>query len=615
LALRRERLEPLVQRLRRRWWVGLLLAIGIAFVGSVTVELLQIRDDLNVGRDQLAHLDLRRVDSQGGLAKVVAEAADHIDAADHRARTSLPLRALGAIPFVGSQVDTIRDLTGVAKTIADQGRIAADHIEAALDDGSGPESRIGLVRSVGAEIADLRDVVANITIDTHRWLVPPLNDARHELDRQLREATTSLGKGITLADSLEAFLTGPRRYLILGGNNAEMRAVGIPTTSGIASIAAGTVTVGAFSEATDRIELPEPGVPVDAGYDSMYGFLEANRAYRTALASPNWPYAAQVAADISKQNQYGNVDGIIYVDTYTLSQLMTVVGPVTVNGNTYYPFDLIVKLLHDNYLTLGGNTADRRSEQSDVAQAVFDALNHADYSLITLAGVLSEMAKGRHLLGWASNPDENLLWQSFGAGGELPEDGLSVVSEALNADKLDFFTTMHIDLETEHVDDRIDVTMDVTFNNPDHGEPTSDYIEGVDGIYGKASEYASYLVISVPSYAFDLANADYGFSHAGAEPPLQSAGIVWRIPEGQTRTTRITFSLPGDAFSLKIVPSARLVPTTWNYEGQEFDDAQPVELDLDHEKVVEDDDRITDINHAGNGDGGGGGGGTTPTGG
>jgi hypothetical protein len=579
--------------------VGLLVAIGVFFVGSVTVELLKIRDDLNAGRTQLAHLNLRRVDDQGGLALVVAEAADHIDAADDRARSSLPLRALGAIPFLGGQVDTIRDLTGAAATIADQGRIAADNIEAALDAGSGPAARIDIVRAAGAEIAALREVVGGIDVDTRSWLVPPLNDARHELDRELREASTSLEQGIELAEALEGFLTGPRRYLILGGNNAEMRAVGIPTTSGLATIEAGTVSVGEFSEATDAIELGEPGVPVEAGYDAMYGFLEANRGYRTSLASPNWPYAAQVSAEITRRNQYGPVDGIIYVDTVTLANLMTVVGEVTVGDQTYYPFDIILKLLHENYLDFGtsAESDERRAEQSAVAQAVFDALNQRDYSLITLAGVLSDMAQGRHLLGWSANPDENQLWRSFGAGGELPDDGLVVVSEELGASKLDFYVTMHVDMETEHVDDRIDVTLDVTIDNPEHG-PTSPYIDG-GSIFAAPGEYGSYLVLSVPSYAFNLANADPGFVHTGAEPPLHSAGVVLRVPENTSKTTRITFSLPGDAFSMSIVPSARLVPTTWNYEGEAFDDSEPVELDLDREVVIEDDDDVTGRNRAG----------------
>lgn len=592
------RLAPLAERLRPRWWVGLLAALAVAFVGSLTVELLKIRNDLNAGRQALANLDLRRVDDEGGLAEVVGRAADRIDAADHRARTSLPLRALGAVPFLGSQVDTIRDLTGVGKAIADQGRVAADNIEAALRSGSGPASRIDIVRAAGAEIQALREVVAAIELDTRRWLVPPLNDARHELDRELREAGTSLEKGVRLAEALEGFLTGPRRYLILGGNNAEMRAVGIPTTSGIATIENGTVAVGEFSEANPYIELPEPGVPVHPGFDEMYGFLEANRGYRTALASPNWPYAASVMADITRHNIYGEVDGIIYVDTVTLANLMTVVGSVRVGDTTYYPFDIVYKLLHENYLEFGTReeSAARRAEQSAVAQAVFDALDQRDYSIITLAGVLSEMARGRHLLGWSSDPHENELWRSFGAGGELPEDGLVITSSELGASKLDFCVTMAVAMATEHVDDRIDVTLDVTIENPTLAE-SSPYIDG-GSRFAHPGEYGSYLVITVPRAAFNLGNAEYGFVHHGEEPPLHSAGIVWAVPEGTSKTTRITFSLPGDAFSMTIIPSARLIPTTWNYEGKEFDDSTPVEIDLDRERIVEDDTDITDRNPA-----------------
>ena len=576
--------------LRRRWWVLLLAAIGLVVVGSVTAELLQIRNDLDAGRDQLSHLDLTTVDQQGGLASVVGEAADRIDAADDRARSSPILGALSALPIVGGQVDTIRELTGAAATIADQGRIAADNIQRALDEGSGPAARIGTVHAAGVEIQALRDVVTSIDLDTRSWLFPPLSRARHDLDRELREASTSLEEGVALANALEAFLVGPRRYLILGGNNAEMRAVGIPTTSGVATIEGGSVTVGEFSAATQTIEIPEPGVVVSPGFDAMYGWLEANRGYRTTLASPNWPYAAQVAADITSFNQYRGVDGIIYVDTVTLANLLGVVGPVEVEGERYYPFDAVVKLLHENYLEF--RTLDeaepRRQIQSQVAQAIFAALNERDYSITTLAGVLSKAARGRHLLGWSADPVENELWTSFGAGGELPDDGLVVVSEDLGASKLDFYVTLDIDLETVHHDDRIDVTMDITITNPEHGE-TSPYIDG-GGVYADPGEYGSYLVVSVPGDAFHLANAEPGFAYSGAEAPLHSAGMILRVPENSSRTVTVSFSLPPDAFSLSIIPSARLVPTTWDYEGEEFDDAEPVQIDLYRERVVRDDD-------------------------
>lgn len=578
--------------LRRRWWLLLLASVGLVFVGAITVELLQIRRDLDAGRDQLAHLDLIRVDQRGGLAGVVGDAADRIDAADHRARTSPVLRALSIVPWVGDQVDTVRELTGVATTIADQGRIAATNIQTALDEGSGPAARIEIVRRAGEEIDTLRQVIDDIDLDTRSWLVPPLHQARHDLDRELREASTSLEEGVGLTHALEAFLTGPRRYLILGGNNAEMRAVGIPTTSGVATIENGSVTVGEFSAANDYIEIPEPGVPVEPGYEAMYGWLNANRGYRTALASPNWPYAAEVADDITTYNIYRGVDGIIYVDTFTLALLLGVVGPVDVAGETYFPFDAAYKLLHENYLEYESITEsdERRAVQSQVAQAIFTALNERDYSITRLAGILSQAARGRHILGWSRDPAENELWASFGAGGELPEDGLVVVSEDLGASKLDFYVTMDVDLETERHDDRIDVTMDITVTNPEH-TTTSPYIDG-GSIYAEPGEYGSYLVVSIPSYAFHLANADPGFSFSGAEAPLHSAGMIFRVPEGDERTVTVTFSLPPDAFSLSIVPSARLQPTTWNYEGEEFDDSVPVELDLHSERVVTDDEEI-----------------------
>lgn len=572
-------LHHLLERRRTRWLL-LVGAVALAVVGAVTVELLRIRADLEAGRDELTGIDLSTVEQRGGLAAVADRAADRLDDAADRARSSPILRVAGIVPGLRRQVDAVRDLTAAVAVIGDQGREAAAGIEQALGSGSGPEQRLDIVAAVEAELDALAARLDAIDIGAGGWLLPPLARARDDLAIELADARSDVARGQRLTGALAGFLGGPRRYLILGGNNAEMRAVGIPTTSGLATVADGAIDVGEFSAATDTIEIPEPGVPVPLEYETLYGWLNGDRGYRTTLATANWPVAAQIAADITARNQYGEIDGIIYVDTVTLAKLLLVIGPVEVDGVEYRADNVLPELLYRNYLryqTVEDNP-ERKALQSEVAQAIFDAINERDFPLLELAGLLSDMARGRHLLAWSADEAENELWAAFGADGRLRSDGLGLVSEELGASKLDYFTHLEVDVDAEIVgDDERRVTMRVTIVNPEHPR-TSPYIDG-GGMYADPGEYGSFLAAYLPAGVHEV-TSETGFTHYGPDGPMFVAATIVRVPEGEDLTVEIQFSLSAGREVVTVMPAARLLPTLWRFGGEERYDELPFEIDL-----------------------------------
>ena len=573
-------LPSLHSKLTRRRWLLLGAAVLLVVVGAAAVELLRIKRDLDAGREALTTIDLATVDEQGGLASVADDAADRLDAAADRARTSPVLRMLGAIPGIGSQVDALREMTAAVAGIGSEGRAAAAAIDAALDDGSGPEGRLTVVRTAQAELDRLHDVVADVDLGADGWLVPPVAAARRDLRVQLADARGDLERSAGLAASLEDFLVGPRRYLILGGNNAEMRAVGIPTTSGLATIADGAIDVGEFSGATDQIELPEPGVPVPLEFENLYGWLNGDRGYRTTLATANWPVAAEISADITARNMYGPVDGIIYVDTITLATLLNVIGPVEVDGVEYRADNAIEELLYRNYLqyeTIDDNP-ERKALQSEIAQAIFDSIEARDYSVLQLAGTLSDLARGRHLLGWSADEEENRLWAAFGADGRLRPNGLLVTSQELGASKLDYFVKQDVEVRARRTDDGVwRVTLAVSLRHLERGE-SSAYIEG-GGMYAEPGEYGSFLVAYMPGDAYDIASAA-GFTNFGRDGPMYAAATILRVPEATTEVVEISFSLPAGRDVLSVIPSTRLNGTTWRWGDNTQVDALPFDIDL-----------------------------------
>ena len=574
----RASLHDLLGRRRTRWLL-LAAAVLLIIVGAAVSELLRIRRDLDAGRAELSGIDLSTVDERGGIGAVADRAADRIDAAADRARSSPVLRLLRTIPVVGTQIDAVRDITGAAAELADHGRGAAAAIEEALAAGSGPEGRLTVVRAARAELEQLQDVVDDIDLGADGWLLPPLHDIRRQVRIEFADARSDLRRNAELAAALEDFLVGPRRYLVLGGNNAEMRAVGIPTTSGIATIADGGIQVSDFTGVVEGIELPEPGVPVPLEYENLYGWLNGDRGYRTTLATANWPVAARISADITAVNSYGPVDGIIYVDSYTLEQMLSVIGPVEVNGTTYDATNVLVEILYRNYLRFGTteDIPERTALQSQIATTIFDELEHREYPLLQMAGLLSELARGRHLLAWAEDPGENALWEAVGADGRLRRDGIAVISEALNASKLDFFVSVAVEVEAERVGDTRRVTLRITIANSEHPE-TSPYIDG-GGIYADPGEYGSFLLSYLPQSAYDI-TSEAGFTHHGRDGPMYVAGTILRVPEAEEREVVVEFSLPAAEEVLTVIPSARLAPTEWRFGDTVTNDRQPFTIDL-----------------------------------
>src|SRR5205823_6008293 len=131
--------------------------------------------------------------------------------------------------------------------------------------------------------------------------------------------------GITVTHALRAFLAGPRRYLVLGGNNGEMRGEGITTTAGIANIDNGRIEVNGFRSTGDLFLLDPHNAPVPSDLQNLYGWMNIGKEWRTVDTSPNFPSIAPIYASMSEQSPLGAVDGVIFVDIVTLQRLVGVI--------------------------------------------------------------------------------------------------------------------------------------------------------------------------------------------------------------------------------------------------------------------------------------------------
>jgi hypothetical protein len=572
--------ERTARRALRLVLVVLGAALGLVIL-LAAVDLLRIRHDLDEGQHSLTALDFKTVDERGGVVPVASDAAANLHRAAHLASSSPWLSLVSNVPGVGSQLDALRDLTGAADRVGRLGESTAQDVQAALDhaSGEGPSGRVALVDQVSASVDRLQAGLRAVDVGAHGSLLAPLRTARADFVRHLDNAANRLEEGRSTLGVLRSFLAGPRRYLILGGNNAEMRSVGIATTAGAATIDNGSVKVGDFYNA-GQTRLAQPGVPLPEGWDWLFGYLDVNIEFGNMVASPNFPLTGTAAAAGSATTLTGPVDGVIYVDTVSLQNLLSVVGPVTVDGVTYDGTNAARILINENYLDFSSSDpSGRRDAQGRVAKAIFDAINTRHVSLIKLAAKLQDLAKSRHLEAWSSNPDEQKLWEDVGADGTRRPNDIVVAAEELGTSKLDYYVTEHVAMKVQTEGDHRRVSLAISLTNPPR-QKTSPYIEGGTPLYAKPGEYGFYLLVYMPRSATDVIHDDPSWTSESSDGPLQATTFTARAPVGTTRTINVSFLLPNDETTINIVPSARLRPATWTIGRTSFNDLFPSSINL-----------------------------------
>jgi hypothetical protein len=549
------------------------------------IDLLRIKHELDAGQQTLSGLDLHSVDQRGGLGPVADQAADHLDRAAQLAHDSRWLSLLDPVPVLGNQVRGIRDLTAAAADVGGMARRAAHEMQTALDATHGPGARISLLDTVNAQLVDLRQQIPTVDVGAHGFLLPPLSGARTQLVRRLAKAQTQLDDGITITRTLRSFLVGPRRYLVLGGNNAEMRGAGITTTAGLATISQGRVDVNGFRGTGELYLLDPHSAPVPPDLQQLYGWMNIGKEWRTVDTSPNFPSIAPIYASMSAQSALGAVDGVIFVDVVTLQDLVSVIGPVTVDGVTYTAANIADQLLHENYLKFRthDDVPERNDAQSKVATAIFQAMNERTFSIPGLAAVLADAAKGRHLQAWSRDQAEQQLWQKLGADGALNAKQLGVLFTNLSASKLDWLFDPKIDITTAPLGTAYTrVHMRLTVTNPRrNANDTSPYIEGGEEGYVDPGDHRAYALFYLPSAAFNIQNDNPRFSTSGTDGPATVGGMIYIIRQGETKTVEVDFTLPNSDATVELLPSARLRPEQFTINGKPFTDAVPVDVRLE----------------------------------
>ena len=558
----------------------MVLAVAVLVVGTVA-DLLAIRAALDDGRDRLEALDLDTLRAQG-LEGSLAAAADSLHDAAERARSSPFLAVAGSLPIVDDQVRAVEDLTAAADELGGEARITGARVADAIDRaGAEPSARVELLDLVLDELDRVEAVAADIDVGADDGLVPPLRSARRDVVRSLDRVPERFAPLREQVGALRDLLAGPTSYLVVVGNNAEMRAgAGMPLTAGLATIRDGDIELGDFKSTVS--EMYAGGLEPDLTDEltDTYPRWNLGRDFPETAVIPHFPVTAPLYADIAEATQGWDVDGVLHIDAMALAELLGVVGPVEVGGTTFTEETAPQLVLNQPYLEFRDRSAreERQDAQGELATALFEAVQDRDVDLLDVVAAMQRSARGRHLMAWSRDTVIEDLYFSFGAAGFVWPGELLVSFQNTGANKLDWYVTPWVEMSVEPLDDEWLVTLKGSIHNP-AGVETSPYIDGsLPELEG--GTHRVLLSAQVPARATRLRVADRMTTERGFDGISRVVGSRFTIPRGATRHATLEFRLPRDVRTVRVVPSGRVEPVLWAYRDVTFDDDVPVVIAL-----------------------------------
>lgn len=478
------------------------------------------------------------------------------------------LRAADALLVAGAEVT--ESLSGA---VAELEQIADRPTE-------GAASRLEAVDDTEAVLAGLLPELDEPDLGPREGLLPQVADARNRFSDALAQTREAVRSSLVSLGGVASFLRGPNTYLVFAANNAEMRAgSGMFLQAGTMSISDGRIELSAF-EPTSEMRLETSGTTLDPDVAARWGALAPDREWRNLNLTPRFDQTGRMAADMWQASGRGPVDGVLAMDVVAVVQLLELTGPVRIDGVEVDAAGLGALLLTEQYRAFD-DTDQRRELLGRVLAATFEAFDERPVPVSALVRLFDRAGSERHLLMWSSDPTQQAAWSELGVSGELSADAMMLSLINRGANKLDPYVSMHAELSVAPGDGVRRVTVDVTLENsaPD-GLPQ--YVAGPQPVSGARipGDYVGIVALTVPGSATNPSVSTDGFAVLGDDGPVRVVGANVLVGPGEQRVVSIEFDLPAAVDVLRVLPSARLPPTTWTAGSESWTEQGPYLLSI-----------------------------------
>ncbi|GAA4229562.1 hypothetical protein FHR32_000095 [Streptosporangium album] len=450
---------------RRRSRVVLAVLLGLVAVlvpaGGWSAHLvLSVRDHLEATRTALLRLrTLASTRDIEPMARALADARRH--ATEARRLTAGPdWSAIAHAPVVGDGATTVRVLAESAAELTDV-LAAVQRVGGAFltAESRAPGDVTSVLADLDAATPVLDDAVTRLARMRSRLEATPADTGVDPLDKArdtALEGVDQLRGWFAGAAAVTALLPpmlghdGPRRYFLAFQTNAEARGTGgLVGAFGILRAGHGRVDVTRLSANTTLDTSSGPVADYGRDFRARYG-PSAVRMLSNSNLSPHFPYAAATWTRLWEQQTHQRLDGAIATDPIGLSDLLEVIGPVTLPDGETVTAGNVVGLTERTAYARYTDPVARKRFLITVAGAVSEALPSALAEPSRLLPALLHMVNERRIQIWSRHRAEQSLLSAADAGGVLsrrpgPFAGLVVNNSA--GGKLDYYLKRSLDYE------------------------------------------------------------------------------------------------------------------------------------------------------------------------
>ena len=436
---------------------GAIILLATAWVGWRTYQAYR---DLQAAAVQVSALQQQFADPvQLGAAndRPAIIASLQADAASARSAVDDPVfRLATGVPFVGPNLDAIRQVSLTVDTLAGDVIPSLDSIAGTLDP-SALAPRDGAVDlapivAIAPQLQQADATVQSARADLARIdrsaVVAPVGDAVAALGAKLDSAADLTGPAARTARLLPAALGagGPRSYLVVFQNLAEPRATGgIFGSFALVTADHGKVSIVDQGPARDLQYFSPPISGLSDDQRRLFG-PELVTFPADVNLTPDFPTAAQLFVEMYQARGGGPVDGLLAVDPVALSYLLKDSPALDVDGVSIDADNVVATLLSTAYQQFDDTTQEPRDRflAAATAAAFGQVMSGAAHPETVVAG-LRKAGTERRLLYYSTHPDEQADLAATGLSGALDgsaeESSIGVFLNDAVGSKLGYYLT------------------------------------------------------------------------------------------------------------------------------------------------------------------------------
>lgn len=502
-------------------------------------------------------------------------------------------RLLSLVPFARQSVRAVEEVTEKTIPVVDAADALVRKLDAirSLDVVESGKIRLDLVAQLRGDLvrqtAALEELVVAASEARSGWLPPPLWDALDDLARRASGYLDSARRGLDAVELMPPMLgrSGPRTYLVVLVNNAELRgAGGIPSAAGTITAVEGRMTLGRFHHTVDlRGPRPYERLPAPADFRRRFGFYGADTTFWTNTTfSPDVPDVALVAARAFARATGTRVDGVLVVDPRGMAALMPEDATVRVRGTgaVITRGELADYVFSGVYADLGGATEGRRRALLQLGQATFRSI--LDGGALTATATVEDAGRavaGGHIRVVSFDPAEQRALDRVDASGDLGRtkgDSLLVAAQNFSADKLGYWVRRDISHSCTIEPRNAACTASVTFTN-EAPDGLTRYVAGKP--YGVLEDLVE-VYLPEDATLGPVRTDGRPVGEADRQDGHHVVGAFFELAPGTSRTLSVSYDLPlgPEGYSLEVLPQplardARLLialdaPRTWAFSGE-----------------------------------------------